>query len=408
MATAAKLESVKNQFPLLVDPSQGPLIYLDSAASAQKPQRVIDAINDFYSNSYANVHRGVYDLSERASRKFEQARDSVQAFIGATCREEIIFTKGATEAINLICYTYGEHCIPAGSEVIVTILEHHANFVPWQQLCQRRGLKFTVIGLTADGGFNREAYRQALNANTKLVALTHLSNALGLELPAKEMIAEAHAVGAVVVLDGSQSISHGEVNVVDLAADFFVFSGHKLYGPTGIGVLYGKRTLLDAMPPFNFGGDMIRSVSIERTEFNDLPYKFEAGTPHIAGAVGLKEALEFVSEVGRSNIMAHEMQLIRALEERLSQIKHVRMLGPIGAHRALVTFDIPGLHPHDIAQFLSRFGICVRGGHHCAQPLLNALGLKASTRVSLGMYNTLSDIDLLAEKLSEAISFFRL
>lgn len=408
METAAKLKPIKDHFPLLVDPAQGTLVYLDSAASAQKPKRVIDAITNFYSNSYANVHRGVYELSEKASLKFEMARDSVQSFIGAASREEIIFTRGATEAINLVCYTYGEHCIPAGSEVIVTILEHHANFVPWQQLCHRRGLKFTVIGLTADGEFDREAYSQALSSKTKLVAMTHLSNALGLELPVKEMIAEAQAVGAVTVLDGSQSIAHVEVNVVDLAADFFVFSGHKLYGPTGIGVLYGKQKLLDGMPPFNFGGDMIRSVGVERTEFNDLPYKFEAGTPHIAGAIGLHEALDFVSGVGRSTIMAHEMQLVRALEERLSEIKHVRLLGPKGSHKALVTFDMPGLHPHDIAQFLSKYGICVRGGHHCAQPLLHALGLKASTRASLGMYNTISDIDFLAKKLAEAVSFFRL
>lgn len=393
----------RSDFPIFDDSE---LIYLDSGASAQKPRRVIEALDNFYRTSYANVHRGLYTLSEKATSMFEGARTKVARFIGAGCGEEVIFTRGTTEGINLVAHCWGRSFIGSGDEIVSTIIEHHSNFVPWQQLALNVGAKISFVGLTSEGDFDRAEFSRRLNKKTKLVAITALANGLGIKLPIKELIEEAHAVGAIVLVDAAQSVAHEAIDVRALDADFVAFSGHKIYGPTGIGVLYGKRKLLEEMPPFHYGGDMILSVSVEKTTFNTLPHKFEAGTPHIAGVIGLGAALDYVAEIGLEKISAHEAKLVKLLEERLSQIKGVQMLGPRGKHHALVCFIVNDLHPHDLAQFLNEKQIAIRAGHHCAQPLLHHFDIVASSRASLGVYNTEADIDALCRGIEEAKRFF--
>jgi len=390
-------------FPIFND---GELIYLDSAASAQKPKAVIDAMTHFYSHEYSNIHRGLYRLSEQATLRCDAVRGQVARFIGAASEQEIIFTHGATESINFAAYSWGDANVKAGDEILVSLLEHHANFVPWQRLAERTGAVVRFIPLTSAGELDLEAYGGLLSSKTKLVAVTQLSNALGMAPPLAEIISSAHSAGALVLVDGAQGILHLPTRMTELGADFYAFSGHKLYGPTGIGVLYAREEILRSLPPFLSGGDMIASVRKEGTEYAEVPRRFEAGTPHIAGLIGLSAALEYLERAGRSEILKHEAALVRLLEKRLGEISPVRLLGT-GERHGLVSFTVEGIHPHDIAQMLSGDDIAVRAGHHCAQPLMNELGISASTRASVGMYNTSADIEQFAASLKRAIDFFQ-
>lgn len=395
--------SLRKDFPIL---ASSDLVYLDSGATTQKPRSVIDAVSKTYEENYANIHRGVYELSQRATELYEASREKVQRFLNARYHEEIIFTRNATEAINLVAYSWGERFAAPGDEILITLLEHHANFVPWQLLEKRRGVKVRYTKLNADGTLSLDDFKKKLSGRTKLVAFTLLANGIGLTPPVKEMIACAKDVGAHVLLDAAQAVAHQPVDVQALGADFLAFSGHKLYGPSGIGALWGRKEILVEMPPYQSGGDMVRSVSTEETTFNALPYRFEAGTPHISGAIGLGAAIDYVLDIGFDAIVKHEAQLIKLLEESLSSIPQVGILGPIGAHHALVCFTVEGVHPHDLAQFLDREGIAIRAGHHCAQPLLRHFGLSSSARASLGVYNQVKDILELAEAIRKAVTFF--
>jgi len=398
-------ERVRRDFPVFADPK---LVYLDSAASAQKPDAVLRTMDEFYRTSYANIHRGVYPLSVQATQSYDDARRVVAQFLGASAPEEIVFTRSATEAANLAAHSWGRKFVGEGDEILVTLLEHHSNFVPWQMLAQEKRAGLKVVGLRDDLTLDVDDFVRKLSARTKLFCVTHLANALGWGPPVAELIELAHAQGAKVLIDGAQSVAHAPVNVRSFDADFFIFSGHKLYGPTGIGALYARREILEEMPPFMGGGDMIRSVSIKGTMYADVPQRFEAGTPHISGAIGLAAAIEYVSALGMENIAAHEEKLVRLLERRLAKIPQVKPLGPEGAHRGLVCFTFDNVHPHDLAQFLSdKFNVAVRAGHHCNQPLLEHLRIPATTRASLGVYNTADDIEVLGEALEAAARFFK-
>lgn len=394
----------RRDFPLLANSS---VAYLDSAASAQKPARVLEALDTFYRSQYANIHRGVYTLSQEATIAYESARETVRTFLNAPSSSEVIFTHGATEGINLVASSFGEAFLRPGDELMVTVLEHHANFVPWQQLAARRGITIHYIGLNSSRQLDMDHFNRVLSPRVKLLAVTQLANALGIRPPVAEMIRACQGTGTHVLVDAAQSIAHGGVDVRALGADFVVFSGHKLYGPTGIGVLWGREALLDRMPPFLTGGDMIRTVSVRGTEWNELPAKFEAGTPHIAGAIGLAAAIDYLTGIGLEAIDREERAIVRKLESSLSDVPGVSLIAEKGTHEALVCFEVEGIHPHDVGQFLSSREVAVRAGHHCAQPLMEALGVNASTRASVGLYNTEEDIVRLAEALTAARKFFR-
>jgi cysteine desulfurase/selenocysteine lyase len=402
------VERIRQDFPILtIQPYGKKLAYLDNAATTQKPQCVLDAMMHYYTHEHSNVHRGVYYLSERASAAYERARDVVAAFIGARRREEIIFTRGTTESINLVAASWGSTHLREGDEIVLTVFEHHSNIVPWQMVSQRTGARLRVIPLEPDGSFSLERALETITDRTRIVAITHVSNVLGLIVPVAPIIERAHHVGAVVVLDGAQAVAHVEVNVTTLDCDFYAFSSHKVYGPTGIGVLYGKAELLDRMPPYQGGGDMIRRVTFEQTTYNDLPYKFEAGTPPIAEAIGLARALEYVTTIGRSAIASWEDELISLFITKLSNIEGVRILGPHHGRTAVVSFSVDGVHPHDIATYLDRQGIAIRAGHHCAQPLMDFYGLSATSRISVAMYSTEEEIERAIAALVECIELFR-
>ncbi len=395
----------RSDFPLLA--SDRSLVYLDSAASAQKPQVVIDAEKHFYEHDYANVHRGVYRLAERSTELFEASRELVREFLSARSTSEIVFTRGTTEAVNLVAASWGGKFISKNDEIVVTVAEHHSNFVPWQLLAGEVGARVKYVPLDGAGDFSLPLFLEQLSPRTKLVAVSHIANGLGVRSPVNEIIRASHDHGAVVLLDSAQAVAHEPIDVSKLDVDFLAFSGHKIYGPTGIGCLYGKSELLDAMPPFQSGGEMIRTVSIAGTTFNSPPQRFEAGTPNIAGAVGLGAAIQYVQRIGLDKISRHEHELVRLLEQELLSIPGVHLLGPIGSHHALVCFTTDGVHPHDIAQYLSQRNICVRAGHHCAQPLLEHFGIGASTRASLALYNTPEDVQTFGRELREAIAYFR-
>ena len=383
-----------------------PLVFLDSAASAQKPQSVIDAVNHCYTREYANIHRGVYWLSARATEAYEGARVKVQRFLNAASEREIVFTKSTTEAINLVATSHGAAALNAGDEIILSQLEHHANIVPWQLLRQRIGIDIKVAPIDAQGNFLLEEFEKLLSPRTRLVAVTHTSNALGTITPVDEIIRMAHAEGALVLLDGAQSVVHGPVDVQALDVDFFAFSGHKLYGPSGIGVLYGKADILSAMPPYQGGGDMIRRVTFEKTEFADIPSRFEAGTPHIAGAYGLSAAIDYVSAIGMDAIAAHESELLEYATQRLQEINSLRLIGTADNKAGIVSFELDGVHAHDIGTILDREGIAVRVGHHCAQPLMDHFGITGKVRASFGLYTDKSDIDALVQALGAVREIF--
>ncbi|HUU32441.1 MAG TPA: cysteine desulfurase [Vicinamibacterales bacterium] len=405
--TPAAVELLREEFPILaVRPHGQRLAYLDNAATAQKPREVLAAIAGYYETANANVHRGVHLLSERATAAFEGARADVAAFFNAAHAHEIVFTRNATESINLVAQSWGGAHLKAGDEVLISAMEHHSNIVPWQMICQRTGAQLRVAPFDDRGTLDLEACHRLLGPKTKIVAMSHLSNALGTVNPVADLITAAHAVGAVVLVDGAQASYHMAVDVQTLDADFYVATGHKLYGPTGVGVLYGKTALLDAMPPVMGGGDMIASVTFEQSTWNVLPYKFEAGTPHIAGAVGLGAAVRFLQRVGFGWITAHEADLLTYATEAVGAVPGVRLIGTSPHKASILSFVMDGVHPHDIGTVVDRAGVAIRTGHHCAQPVMARFGVPATARASLAMYNTREDIDQLVAALHEARRVF--
>ena len=401
------VERVRADFPILSRSVHGkPLTFLDSGASAQKPRQVIEALSRCYEAEYANIHRGVYELSAKATEAYEGARARVQRFVNARSASEIVFTKGTTEAINLVATSWGGAFLGEGDEVVLSVLEHHANIVPWQLLRERTGIALKVVPPDERGSFPLDAYEALVGPRTKLVALTHVSNVLGTVVPVAEVVRIAHANGAKVLIDGAQGIVHQPVDVQALDVDFYCFSGHKLYGPSGIGVLYGKEALLAAMPPYQGGGDMIERVTFERTTFAPPPARFEAGTPPIAGTVGLHAAIDYVASFDSAAVSAHEHDLLAYATERLSTLNSVRLYGTAPGKAAIVSFTMDGVHPHDIGTILDRAGVAVRVGHHCAQPLMDHFDIAGTVRASFGLYNTRGDIDRLIDGLDEVREIF--
>jgi cysteine desulfurase/selenocysteine lyase len=404
---AFDVSRIRVDFPILKQTVHGkPLIYFDNAATTQKPQAVLDAVDQYYKTENANVHRGVHRLSELATQAYEAARIKVQKFLGAHCLREIIFTRGATEGINLVAQSYGRSHVLAGDEIIITWMEHHSNIVPWQMLCQERGAHLRVVPITDRGELRLDEFEKMLSPRTKIVALAHVSNALGTVNPVRKVIDLAHGLGVPVLLDGAQAVPHMRVDVRDLDVDFYVFSGHKIYGPTGIGALYGKARYLELMPPYQGGGDMIRSVSFEKTTYNELPYKFEAGTPDIAGAIGLGAALDYVSKIGLDAAGAHEQQLIRFATQCLSDVPGVRIIGTAPDKAATLSFvvDDPPLSALDVGTRLDLEGIAVRTGHHCCMPLMDRFGIPGTARASFAVYNALEEIEIFAQTLKNVVA----
>jgi cysteine desulfurase / selenocysteine lyase len=400
--TAADLRA---QFPILANEMNGkPLVFLDSAASSQKPKVVIDSISNYYETTHANVHRGVYKLSQQATDAFEKGRTIVKNFINAPSEEEVIFTKGATEGINLVASCFGRKFLNEGDEVLISAMEHHANIVPWQLICEERKAVLKVIPITDDGELIMEEYKNLLNERTKIVAVSHVSNTLGTINPVKEIIQIAHALNIPVLVDGCQAAPHLPIDVQSLDADFYVFSGHKVYGPTGIGVLYGKKEWLEAMPPYHGGGDMIETVTFEKTTFNKLPHKYEAGTPHVAGVVGLGTALEYIQEIGFDYIIEHEQQLLQMASEQLQDIPGLRIIGEAKHKVGVISFVVEGTHPYDIGALLDKQGIAVRTGHHCTQPLMQRFEVPGTIRASFGVYTDQGDIEALIKGVKKALS----
>jgi cysteine desulfurase/selenocysteine lyase len=398
---------VRAEFPILARKVQGkPLVYLDNAATTQKPQAVIDAIVRYYTEQNANIHRGVHTLSEQATESYEQARAFVQRFLNATEPSEIIFVRGTTEGVNLVAQTWGRTHVGREDEIVISTMEHHSNIVPWQILCEQQGARLRVAPINDDGELLLDEFEKLLGPKTKLVSMAHVSNVLGTVNPVRKVVEMAHRWKARVLLDGAQAIPHMSVDVRALDCDFYVFSGHKVYGPTGIGVLYGKAELLDAMPPYQGGGDMIRSVTFEKTLYNRLPYKFEAGTPHVSGAIGLRAALEYVNAMGLDRIAAHEHQVLAYGTERLQAIPGLRLIGTAREKEGVLSFVVDGIHPHDVGTVLDQEGIAIRTGHHCAQPLMQRFGVPATARASLALYNTMEEIDTLASGLHKVREVF--
>jgi cysteine desulfurase / selenocysteine lyase len=390
------VERIREDFPVLRQTIHGkPLVYLDNAATAQKPRAVIEAIVHFYEVDCANIHRGVHELSQRSTAAYEETRAKVKRFLSARAQHEIIFVRGTTEGINLVTNTWGRANLREGDEIVIAGLEHHSNIVPWQIVCEETGARLRVIPIDDRGELILEEYEKLLGPRTRMVAIGHVSNALGTINPVRRIIEMAHNAGALTLVDGAQAVPHMPVDVQALDADFYAFSGHKLFGPTGIGVLYGKSALLEAMPPYQGGGDMIRSVTFEKTTYNDLPYKFEAGTPDIAGGIGLGAAVDYVTRLGIEKIAAYEHELLLYATEALERIPGLRMIGTAREKAAVLSFVIEGIHPHDIGTVLDRQGIAVRTGHHCAQPVMDRYHIPATTRASLAFYNTRAEIDAL-------------
>jgi cysteine desulfurase / selenocysteine lyase len=405
-AAAGRLDpqAIRRDFPVF-DNNPG-LVFLDTAASAQKPRAVIDGVADFYRHDYANVHRGVYRLSARSTELYEEAREKVRGFINAADSREIVFVRGATEAINLVANTFGPAFLKEGDEVVISELEHHSNIVPWQMLRDRVGIKLVIAPIEPTGGLDMTKFETLLGPRTKLIAITHIANAIGSLLPVETIVRLAHEKGAKVLIDGCQAVPRMPVDVQALGCDFYAFSGHKMYGPSGIGILYGRLDLLDAMPPWQGGGDMILNVTFAKTTYNETPHKFEAGTPDISGAIGLGMAVDYIEGIGRQHIFDHEEALTGYGVDVLSQMPGVRLVGAGQRRFGVLSFEAEGIHPHDLATILDQHKVAVRAGHHCAQPLMDKLGLAATTRASLGIYNDESDIDALAEAIRAAQAIF--
>jgi cysteine desulfurase/selenocysteine lyase len=398
---------VRRDFPILSQKVHGkPLVYLDNAATTQKPRQVLEAIERYYSADNANVHRGVHLLSERATEAYERARGIARRFLNAERAEEIIFVRGTTEAINLVAQTYGRRNLAAGEEIIISAMEHHSNIVPWQILCEEKGARLRVAPMNDRGELLLEEYEKLLGPQTRLVAIGHVSNALGTINPVGRIIELAHQRGVAVLVDGAQAAPRMKVDVRELDADFYAFSGHKIYGPTGIGVLYGKASLLDAMPPYQGGGDMISSVTFEKTLYNKLPHKFEAGTPHMEGAIGLGAALEYVNHLGMANIAAHEQDVLAYATEQVATVPGVRLIGTAREKTGVLSFVLEPIHPHDVGTILDQEGIAIRTGHHCAQPVMLRFGVPATARASFGLYNTREEVDALVRGLQKVREVF--
>jgi cysteine desulfurase/selenocysteine lyase len=406
--TAFDVEAVRREFPILRETVHGrPLVYLDSAASAQKPQAVIDAERHVYERSYANIHRGVHHLSMVATDAYEKARGKVQRFLGAADRREIVLLRGTTEAINLVAQSYGRRHVGAGDEVLITALEHHSNIVPWQLLCEEKGASLRVAPIDDAGVVDMDAFARLLSPRTRIVSVAHVSNALGTVNPVRRMTELGHAAGAVVLVDGAQAVPHIAVDVRAIGCDFYAFSGHKVYGPSGVGALYGRAALLEAMPPWQGGGDMIASVSFEKTTWNELPYKFEAGTPNIAGGIALGAAIEWIEGIGLDAIAVHEADLLAYGTGILESIAGLRLVGTAHEKAGVLSFVLDGIHPHDAGTILDYEGIAVRTGHHCAQPVMDRFGIPATTRASLACFNTRGELDTLARGLRKVQEMFK-
>ena len=405
--TSLDVNTIREDFPILAQRVHGkPLIYLDNAATSQKPKCVIDTLTRFYQMDNANIHRGVHALSERSTQSYEAARGKVQRFLNAANTREIIFVRGATEAINLVAQTYGRKHVNAGDEILISAMEHHSNIVPWQMLCEEKGAVLRVIPINDRGELEFDQFETLLNNRTRLVSLTHVSNALGSINPVREIIRAAHAWNVPVLIDGAQAVPHMQVDVRSLDCDFYVFSGHKVFGPTGIGVLYGKEKLLEAMPPWQGGGDMIESVTFGKTTYNELPYKFEAGTPNIAGVIGLGAAIDYMDQLGMDAIADHEQELLAYGTQALENISGLRLIGTAREKASVLSFVIEGVHPHDAATILDLEGVAVRAGHHCAQPVMERFGVSATTRASLAFYNTTQDLDALVAGIHKVREIF--
>jgi cysteine desulfurase/selenocysteine lyase len=401
------VREIREQFPALRQLIYNKnLIYFDNGATSQKPQVVLDAINNYYSKDNANIHRGVHYMSQKATTEYETARKTIQTYLHAKKSEEIIFTKGTTDGINLVAYSYGE-LLSEGDEILITAMEHHSNIVPWQMLCERKNLTLRVAPINKKGELILEEFDKLLSTKTKLVAVTHISNTLGTINPVKELIQKAHAVGAKVLVDGAQSIQHMPIDVIDMDCDFFVFSGHKVFGPTGIGVLYGKEALLDKMPPYQGGGDMIAKVTFERTTYNELPFKFEAGTPHIAGGICLGKAFEFLSTIDMVAVQQYEKELAEYAQDLLDTFEGMRIIGEAKKKTSVVSFVMDGIHPFDIGTLLDKQGIAVRTGHHCTQPLMDFYGIPGTVRASFAFYNTRQEVDTFIAAVERSINMLK-
>lgn len=407
-SNALNIEQIRAEFPILAQAVNGhSLVYLDNGATAQKPKQVIAAINQYYETTNSNVHRGAHYLSDLATKQFEDARSNVQQYINANDRKEIIWTRGTTESINLVAQTWGQTNLSIDDEIIISSLEHHSNIVPWQILCEKTGAKLKVVDVKPNGEFNFEHYQELLNDRTKLVAVGHISNALGVINPVSEIIQLAHDVGAKVLIDGAQAMPHLKIDVQQLDCDFYAFSGHKMFGPMGIGVLYAKQELLEAMPPWQAGGEMIEKVSFSKTTYNELPYKFEAGTPNVSGAVGLSAAIDYLESLDRQAITDYENFLLDYATSKLSEIDGLTIIGSQCAKASVVSFNIDGVHAQDLGMMLDQQGIAVRTGHHCAMPLMDALNINGTVRASFSFYNTVEEIDLLHSAINKALSLLR-
>ena len=399
--------AARRDFPILSRSVHGkPLVYLDNGATSQKPQAVIEALSRYYREENANIHRGVHFLSERATAAYEEARQKIQAFINAAHKEEIIFVRGTTEAVNLVAQSYGRSALKAGDEIIISAMEHHSNIVPWQMLREQTGARLRVIPINHDGELVLDEYRRLLNDKTKIVSVTHVSNALGSVAPVHEIVAAAHERGIPVMLDGAQAVPHLKVDVQELGCDFYAFSGHKMFGPTGVGVLYGRRELLDKMPPYQGGGDMISLVTFEKTHYNVLPYKFEAGTPNIAGGIGLGAAVDYLQRLAWEQVVAHEEDLLAYATEKLAVIDGLRIIGTAKDKVGVLSFVFDKIHAHDVGTILDQEGVAVRAGHHCAMPVMQRFGVPATTRASFAFYNTRDEIDVLANAIQSVLKVF--
>lgn len=400
------VEKIRKEFPILHQQINGrDLVYFDNAATNQKPKSVIDALVGYYTGYNANIHRGIHTLAEKATKAYEQTRESVRAFINAESTDEIIFTRGVTESINLVAASYGRAFIKEGDEIIISSIEHHSNIVPWQLVCEDRKATLKVIPVSNEGELDMDAYKKLLNPRTKIVAVNHASNSLGTINPIKEIIRLAHEVGAVVLIDGAQAGAHLEIDVQDLDCDFYCLSSHKMYGPTGCGILFGKRAVLEEMPPYHGGGEMIKDVTFEKTTYNDLPYKFEAGTPNIADVIAFRYAIDFINDLGKENIAAHENELLKYAASQIAKIKGIKLVGTAKEKVAVLAFVVEGIHHFDIGQMLDARGMAVRTGHHCTQPLMACYGIEGTVRASFSVYNTKHEIDLFIEALERITNF---
>ncbi|MEL7123376.1 MAG: cysteine desulfurase [Bacteroidota bacterium] len=402
------IQKVREDFPLLSREMNGkPIVFLDSAASSQKPSAVIQCMDDYYETQHANVHRGVYKLSQEATDAFEESRKAVAEFINAPSDKEVIFTRGTTEGINLVASSFGRKFLNEGDEVIISTMEHHSNIVPWQMICEERGAKLRVIPINEEGEILMAQFAEMLNERTKIISIVHISNSLGTINPVEEIIEMAHQRDIPVLVDGAQAVPHMKIDVQALDVDFYVFSGHKMFGPTGIGILYGKEKWLNAMPPYHGGGEMIKTVTFEKTTYNELPFKFEAGTPDIAGVVGLKAAIDYMNEISHEAIQAHEHELLKYATEQLSQIDGLRIIGRASNKASVVSFLVDDIHPYDLGAILDKLGIAVRTGHHCTQPLMDRYEIPGTVRASFALYNTKEEIDQLVEGVKRAVSMLK-